>query len=266
MNIKPMLDKVWRGAALGILFSAVPLLILAQGVSDEIILGRTAERLASYPRLQNVEVRTISLLREMDKNWKPKKETKVEKWVRMRDGSQQEEILSALETKNGRSRDVTAKMAEEARKQAEKAEKQSAKGKPEEEGRRQSLSIEEMFPFSENKQEHYTFTRQSDSYVGRRSVYVIEAKARMRSKKFVEGLYYIDKRSFDVLQAEVHFAKNPTAVKRFEMEARFRVLEQGFLVLEWSRVRIHVGLVVKNIRMEAEEQYQDYTILDQEEE
>jgi hypothetical protein len=72
---------------------------------------------------------------------------------------------------------------------------------------------------------------------GRRSVYVIDAKAKRGSKEFVERLYYIDKRSFDVLQAEVPFAKNPTAVKRFEMEARFRVLEQGHLVLEWSRVR-----------------------------
>lgn len=173
VKIITVLEKVLRGAVLGIL-------------AFEFILSRIAERLASYPRLQNVDVKTISLLREMDKNWKPKKETTVGKWMRMREG--------------------------------------------------------------------------------RRSVYVIDAKAKRDSKEFVERLYYIDKRSFDVLQAEVPFAKNPTAVKRFEMEARFRVLEQGHLVLEWSRVRIHVGLVVKNIRMEAEEAYQDYTILDQEEE
>ncbi len=256
------LSKGWRKVTLGILAVAIPLLIAAQDGSDEFILGRVAERLTSYPEMQNFEVNVISLIKEMDKNWKPNKETKVEKWVRMHNGVRQEEILRAWETNKGRSSDVTAKMAEETRKQEEKAQTRREKGEPKAEGRRQSLSIEDMFPFSENKQKLYTFTRHSDSYVGRKSVYVIEARAKTRSKEFVEGMFSIDKRSFDVLQAKVHFAKNPTAVKRFEMEARFRVLEQGFLVLQWSRVRIHVGLIVKNIRIEAEEEYLDYTIQD----
>jgi hypothetical protein len=77
----------------------------------------------------------------------------------------------------------------------------------------------------------------------------------------MEGLYYIDRRTFDVLQVEVHFSKNPKMVKRFEMEARFTVLPEGHLVLERSLVRLHVGLVVKSIRMEIQEEYRDYKIL-----
>ena len=49
---------------------------------------------------------------------------------------------------------------------------------------------------------------------------------------------------------------------RFEMEARFKVLPEGHLVMERSLIRIHVGLVVKSIRVEAVEEYRDYKILD----
>lgn len=51
--------------------------------------------MASYPRLQNVDVKTISLLREMDKNWTPKKETTVGKWVRMREGRRSVYVIDA---------------------------------------------------------------------------------------------------------------------------------------------------------------------------
>ncbi|MFA9453286.1 MAG: hypothetical protein ACERK6_05155, partial [Candidatus Aminicenantaceae bacterium] len=64
------------------------------------------------------------------------------------------------------------------------------------------------------------------------------------------------------LQIEVGFAKNPKMVKRFEMEARFRVLPEGYLVMEQSLMRLHVGLVVKSIRMEVQEEYRDFKILD----
>jgi hypothetical protein len=239
----------------------------SQDMSDAEIIGKVAERVASYPELRNMEVRAVSTMVEMDKQWKPKKEIVVEKIMRMNDGLRSEEILSARQTEKGNTKDVTAEHAQEARKRAEKArrrrEERGRDADEEDSGGRRDLSMEQMFPFGEDKRTQYDFVRRNDSYVGRRTVYVLEAKARIRSDKWIEGLYYIDKKTFDVLQAEVHFAKNPRAVKRFEMEAQFQVLPQGYLVLARSRVRIHVGLVIKNIRMQAEETYSDYRISDE---
>lgn len=237
----------------------------AQEVTAEEILDRTAERVAAYPELKNMEARASSTVLNMDKNWKAKKTTLVEKVVRVSDGLRSEEILSARETAKGRTQDVTAKFAEDARKQEEKARKRrakrAAKGE-EEEGGRRDFTAEQMFPFDQERRGEYTFTRKGGSYVGRRSVHVIETRAKVPSDERVDGLYYIDQQTFDVLQAEVHFSKNPKMVKRFEMEARFKVLPEGHLVMERSLIRIHVGLVVKSIRVEAVEEYRDYKILD----
>jgi len=236
----------------------------AQGITDEEILDRVAERAGTYPELMNMEARVASTLQEMDKNWKPKKKTLVDKVIRVTDGLRSEEILSAQETAKGRTRDMTAKMVKEARKQEEKARKRRAKkgeGDEAEGGGRQELSLEQMLPFAQDRRGEYEFTRKGGSYVGQRSVYVIEASAKTPSDDRMEGLYYIDRRTFDVLQVEVHFSKNPKMVKRFEMEARFTVLPEGHLVLERSLVRLHVGLVVKSIRMEIQEEYRDYKIL-----
>jgi hypothetical protein len=236
-----------------------------QEVPDEELLDRVAERLSAYPELKNMEARATSRVLNMDKNWKPKKTTLVEKVVRMTDGLRSEEILSAQETSKGRSKDVTAEFAEDARKQAEKARKRRAKnpGSDDEgDGGRREFSMEQMFPFDPGKRTEYTFVRKGGSYVGTRPVHVIETRAKVPSDERVDGLYYIDKRTFDVLQAEVRFSKNPKMLKRFEMEARFKVLPEGHLVMERSLVRIHVGLVIKSIRVEAQEEYRDYRILD----
>lgn len=249
--------------------TAVTLLVagsfFSQGVTLEDIIARTAERVASYPDLPDVEIATESVLLEMDKNWKPKKRTEVEKTVRVVDGLRTEDITQATELRKGKTKDVTLKFRKDAQKNAVKARKRRARQGDGDSGGggggRRELSMEQMFPFGEERKDKYEFSRKGNSYVGRRSVYVVEARAKTRSDQFVEGLYYIDQETFDILQVEVRFAKNPSVVKRFEMEALFRVLPEGYLVMSSSRVRIHVGLVVKNIRMEASEEYLDYKIM-----
>lgn len=237
----------------------------AQGITDEEILNRIAERMETYPELKNMEARVASTLHAMDKNWKPNKITLVDKVIHVTDGLRSEEILSAQETEKGRTKDVTAEMVKDARKQEEKARKRRAKkeeGDKEEKGGRREMTLEQMFPFGEDQSQGYDFNRKADSYVGQRPAYVLETRAKTRSDERMEGLYYIDKQTFDVLQVEVGFAKNPKMVKRFEMEARFRVLPEGYLVMEQSLMRLHVGLVVKSIRMEVQEEYRDFKILD----
>jgi hypothetical protein len=47
-----------------------------------------------------------------------------------------------------------------------------------------------------------------------------------------------------------------------EMGMDFYVLPEGYFVLRKMAVRIHVGLVVKNIRQDVIEEYSDYRILE----
>lgn len=240
-------------------------LVSAQEITDEEILERVAERVAAYPELKNMEALATATVLNMDKKWQPKKTTLVEKIVRVEDGLRSEEVLSAQETSKGRTEDVTAEYVKDALNQKKKAEKRRAKQGAEDEddgGGRRDFTMEQMFPFSPERRAEYEYARKDTSYVGRRSVYVIEARAKVPSDERVDGLFYIDKQTFDVLQAEVHFSKNPKMVKRFEMEAQFKVLPEGYLVMERSLIRIHVGLVVKSIRVEAREEYRDYKILD----
>lgn len=239
--------------------------MLPQEITDAEIIERAAQRVAAYPELPDMEVKATALLIEMDKHWKPKKRTEVEKTVRMVDGLRVEDITKATESRKGRTKDVTQKFRNDARKNAEKARKRRAKQEPDDSGDgggHRELSMDQMIPFGPDKRTQYVFTRKGGSYVGKRAVYVMETRCKIRSDKFVEGLYYIDRETFDVLQVEIRFAKNPRMVKRFEMEARFLVLPEGYLVMSASRVRIHVGLVVKNIRMEASEEYRDFRLLD----
>jgi len=268
---------MWRTGAEGKLkpMTGVLCLVLAvccaavvasvQEITDEEILERAAERVAAYPELKNMEARASATVLKMDKNWQPKKTTRVEKIVLVVDGLRSEEILSAQETVKGRTKDVTAKYKEDTRKQEKKARKRRAKRGDEDEeerGGRLEFTREQMFPFDQEKRVEYSVTRKSGSYVGQRSVYVIETRAKVPSDERLEGLYYIDKQTFDVLQAELHFSEKPKMVKRFELEAQFKVLPEGHLVMERSLLRLHVGLIVKSIRIEAREEYREYRILD----
>ena len=92
-------------------------------------------------------------------------------------------------------------------------------------------------------------------------VFVLETKAKMRTDEYYDGKYYIDKMDYTILKVELKPAKNPSVLKLFEMEAYFKVIPGGYFVLEKTKIRIHVGLVIKNIRMDAEEVYSDYKIL-----
>jgi hypothetical protein len=134
-------------------------------------------------------------------------------------------------------------------------------GKPEEEGSRKELSMDDMFPFGVTERKNYIFKLLEDMELAGIPVFVLETKAKMRTDKYYEGKYYIDKNDYKILKVELQPAKNPSVLKLFEMEAYFQVIPGGYFVLKKTRVRIHVGLVIKNIRLDAEEVYSDYLVL-----
>jgi len=240
----------------------------ASAVDDvQDVVDKTAQRVLSYPEMTNWRASALSIMYEMDKKWKIKKKTVVEKIVMMKGKSRSESIKSAVEIKKGKSKDVTQKFVNKAYKAREKAarERRKAKDKDDEGKETRSLmevALEEMLPFSEKNREKYEFALLDDTDLEGAVVYVLEARAKQRSKDILEGKFYINQETWDILRAELQLAKNPSAVKLMEMAMDFQVLPEGYFVLKKMFFRIHVGVVVKNFRREATEEYSDYQILE----
>lgn len=230
------------------------------------VVDKTARRLESYPEMSHWQASVLSRKTEMDKNWKPKKETLVQKTVLMKEKIRQEKVHSAVEVKNGKKKDVTQEYINQAYKDMQKAarERKKAKDTDDDESRRRhmELSLDEMFPFSEKNKMNYDFTLLEETALDGISVYVLDAKAKQRTKDFFDGIFYIDKETWDILRAELQLAENPGPLKVMEMGMDFCVLPEGHFALKKMAVRIHVGLVVKNIRQEVIEEYSDYQILE----
>jgi hypothetical protein len=237
----------------------------AVNVAD--IVDKTATRLESFPEMSHWQASVLSKQFEMDKNWEPQKVTVVQKTVLMKNKILQEKIQNAVEIKDDERKDVTQKYINESYKEMQKAakERRKAKDKNGEDDRRRHMdfSFDELFPFSEKNRGNYDFTLLEDRTFEGASVYVVEARAKQRTKDFFEGIFYIDKETSDILRAELHLAKNPGPLKVMNMDLDLKVLPEGYLAVKKASVRIHVGLVVKNIRREVVDEYSDYKILEQ---
>lgn len=228
------------------------------------LVAKLGDRLASYPKLESWQAKAVSTTSFMNSAWKPTKTTTTEKVVTVDGKLRSEEILRATETEDGRTRDVTEKAREEARERAEKQRRSTDEGRKEDQRRRGRRSLDmtsdEILPFSPEKRSGYDFTVKDDSEVGGARVLVLQSRSRVRSEDKLEGLYYIDPETYDVLRAELTIAKKPGPLKRMEMEIDLRVLPEGHQVLTRAVMRMHVGLVVKNYRIEAVETYTDHLI------
>ncbi len=200
----------------------------------------------------------------MTSEWTPKSVTTTEKIVTVDAGLWSEEILSATETEDGKTRDVTKKLQAEARERAEKQKRSTAderKADQRSRGRRSlDMTRDEVLPFGPDKRRGYDFTIEGTADLAGSPAVLLRSRSRVRSDEKLEGLYYVDPSTSDVRRAELTLAKKPGPLKRIEMEVDFRVLPEGYQVMEKAVMRIHVGLIVKNIRVEAVETYFDYVV------
>lgn len=226
------------------------------------LVEKMAERQASYPELEAWQARAHSTTSRMTSDWKPKSTTTSEKIVRMDGPYWSEEILSATETEDGRTRDVTERMREEARERAAKQRRSTPAEREADQrsrGRRGlDMARDEIFPFGPDKRSGYDFTLEGPSELDGAPVLVLRSRSRVRSQEKLEGLYFIDPGTYDVRRVEMTLAKRPSVLKRMEMEIDFQVLPEGYHMMAKAVMRIHVGVVVKNIRVEAVETYSDF--------
>ena len=228
------------------------------------LVAKIGERLDSHPKFDPWQAKAHSTTAYMNSDWKPKKTTTAEKIVTVDGGRMSEEILSATETEDGKTRDVTKRLQEESRDRVEKQDRQTPderKNEQQNRGRRSlDMTRDEALPFSPGKRPGYDFTVKGTADLDGTPVFLLQSRSRIRSKEKLEGLYYIRPDTFDVLRAELTLAKKPGPLKRMEMEVDFEVLPEGYLVMKKVLMRIHVGIIVKNIRIEAVETYGDYVV------
>ena len=291
----------WRHLAKGLAAWSCLALLATSGAStadrggqvDEqsAFLARVDQRVSSYPEYKSWQAAVVSRQTEMDKNWRPQLVTVVTKTVRLADGVYEEDIGQALETKKGKTKDVTAEFREEAREAAEKARRRRAEANQAGGGERRTLSfaIKDILPFGAARRERYDFTFLVDGRPDKPGAVVIQARLkdalrgkdtdspargdekeaadgregdRRRPNFNWEGTFVIDPATHDVLRLEVRPAGKVRFVKRMELAVDFILLEGGQLVPARIKTAVEAGFFLKHVRMEAEEEYSNYRILE----
>ncbi len=228
------------------------------------LVERVHEKIQSTPELNNWQASVLATLFEMDKNWEPKKKTIIEKLVVVKNKIRIEKILSATEYNEEKTKNITAKYQAEAEKFNERNESSIRKKGKRKGGRHRGMDLgqDDIFPFGENRRNDYEFEFREGFLSDKLRVYVLETRSKLKSSDNYEGKYYIHLETFDILRAEIQPAKNPGPLKLLEMIIDFGRIPEGNLVIRTAKVRIHVGLIIKNIRMESEEIYSDYKVFD----
>lgn len=231
-------------------------------LSTEDLVGKIHAHIQSAPDMDSWQASVLTTLFEMDKNWEPKKKTVIEKQVVVDNKTRIEKIYKATEYKDDEIKDVTNEFKVEAGKMNAKNTSRDDDGEQSRGGHRKgmNLSLEEIFPFNEEKTKDYSFSHRMDTLENGRTVYIVESTSKQESSDYFEGTYTVDAGTYDVIRAELSPAKNPGPLKLLKMDIEFDRLPAGYLVVKKAQARVHVGLIIKNIRMQTEEIYTDYEI------
>lgn len=222
------------------------------------LLTKITNRSNSYPENNNIQYTIVQKITEMDKHWKPKKTTVIKTIRKLVDGIPSGEILEAVETEDGASTDIKQKAMEQMQKEMDQINKQRAEQKAQ---NKIQKPFEELLPFYENKYAMYEFKRLNDDTYNERPVFIIEATAKEKDEKLLEGKYYIDKKTYDVLKAQIKPSQKPNLVKEMDMDIEFQVLPEGNFVINRMKVRADGGLLFMRMRVIQEGERYDYKIL-----
>ncbi len=197
---------------------------------------------------------STTTITEFDRKGVTGKTTHVTKFVRMRDGERDEDILKAVETKDGRTTDITAKYAEESRARREKERQRRARSEKKGGRRSGAFDLDEIMPFASSKRAAFDFAVKTATAEGGRSLVILEARAKIRDSDVWNGVYTIDPATFDIVKAEVRPSKNPTFVKELWAEADIGAVG-SHLVLSRTLFKIDAGFLIKHVRMIVEDTY-----------
>jgi hypothetical protein len=233
------------------------------GPALEAFLDKASERFKSLADPRDWTATLVSTETEMDRKWVPEKVTTVRKTVIFKDGDRNEEILEALETRDGRTTDITAKYSEAARKNLDRERKRRAEEPAKagtEKRRADRMALDDILPFSAKKRPEYVFRSVTGAGPDGSPAVVLDVEARIKDDKHWEGRFWFDPASADLRRAEIKPADNPLFVKEIGITIGFDTHSSGPIVLRSFRIKINAGMFLKHVRREVVEEYSDYRI------
>ena len=196
----------------------------------------------------------------MDLTWKPKKTTLVTKKISIDGKNRTEDIQQVLETKKGKTRDITQEYIKEVLKEEEKARKRAEKGKGGGRQGRQELTRSQIFPFDKEQRKNLQFSFKEESTYKGIPVIIVESRSSIKDEGVYTGIYTITRDSLDVLRVDLVPTKKPAVLKTVEMVFEFQVLPEGPLAIKRTWFKMHLNVVIKVIRLEAEDEYSDIKV------
>jgi len=257
------------GSAL-LIIAAIPL--FAQTPADiNAFLDRVAARVEGYNPKASWTASIMSTQIETDRKWNPEKTIVVSKAVTVTEGRREEKALKVLETKDGKTQDITAQyLAEQsARREKERAKREAKpepapRDKPGEKpsGRRSfSLNISEILPFQPERRPDFIFKLQETTDADGRKLAVLDVRAKVKDSLNWEGTYTIDAVTGDLVRARIKPSETPSMVKELEVEVELEVFEEVNLIPKRTWIKVNAGfLFIKRIHMISEEIYSDIRI------
>jgi hypothetical protein len=259
-------------AALGLLFLLGPVSLIGapqsavslSGPALEAFLDKAAERFKSLADPRSWSALVVSTQTEMDRKWVPETVTVVRKNVTFTDGDRDETILEALETKDGRTVDITAQYAAAARKNLDRERKRRAEELAKagtEKRRADRMALDEILPFSAKKRPEYVFRpAEAAASDGAPSAVVLDVEAKVKDDKHWQGRFWFDAATADLRRAEIKPADTPPFVKEIDIAIAFDTHPSGPIVLRSFRMKLNAGFFLKHVRQVVEEEYSDYKI------
>jgi hypothetical protein len=192
-------------------------------------------------------VKVKSVQSEMDGKWKPKKVTTTHKVVTKVDSLETTEIISSTIEEKGKVKDNTAEAIKE-----ENSEK----------GRKMKIGGKDFFPFNSENRNKFSFQVKTDSLFEGTSVTVLECVAGEAKQGLFNGSYYFDVDDLTLLGLVARPSKNPKMVKDMLLKMSFGINENDVYNIKSFEMKVHVKVLIKNMRMHVFETYEKYEYLD----
>jgi hypothetical protein len=239
----------------------------AVGLDLNVFLDKVDAKVGGFQEARNWRGSVTSTITKMDRHWTAESVTVVTKAVTVTDGRRSEEILQALETKDGKTQDITKEFIETDRKEHEKYRRQRPPDKPRPAGtapRRRGLSasIEDYTPFSEARRKLFEFSLNESASLDGRPALALDVKAKVKSDKNWEGRIYFEPGTLDPLLAEAKPSATPRFVQELEARIALQVLDGKSIMLKSTRIKVNAGfLFFKRVRQVTEDVYSGVELL-----
>jgi hypothetical protein len=230
---------------------------LTAGENLESLIERVNSRMTVFQQDTAYSCRIISKNRTMNKNWEPVQTTVIEKRLILNGRQNRQEIVRAVEMKDGRECDITEKIKEQFQRRKENIEDPEKKEK-----KGLSLSGEDMIPFHETRRNLYEFQLLPDTMIQGVLLHCIRTRALEPSADVYEGLYLIRPETAVIDVILIHPSKNPRFVKQLNLEMHFAELTGDHWVPLKMHARVFADLFIRKIRMDTEEEYDNYRFIE----